>query len=222
MISLDAFELMIMSLTTICAVGLGLLVGKWLDIFWRASILRKITKQDFGILGMFSPDTKSVRMIVVNFSKDVVQHKGKIWIVLKDRIYRHDKPERGINMQKSDLPIKWIEGVPVLYVNETTYLPIAMEGLVGEVRPEEVNAVFSSWINNQLGKAMLKILSQFKNQQTFLVICVCLSLAAAGVSYLCLQEINNIKAQTESMSRQITAIAIKTGAAPPEPAPTGK
>jgi hypothetical protein len=202
---------------------MGLVVGLLLDPFKRAGIMRKITKKEWGVLAMMSPDTKSVQMIVVNFSKDVITVKGKVWIVLKDRIYRHDKPERGISMDGTSIPIKWTEGIPVLYVNETSYLPIDIMGLQGEVRPEEVNSVFSSWINNQLAKMLAKVMSSFKNMQTLLTITTVLSLLAAGVAYMAFQNTNNIQATVDNNYKEIHMICLKTGAcvAPP-PAPAGK
>jgi hypothetical protein len=219
---LNELELILVSSSTIIVLFLGLFVGKIMDPFFRARIFRIFTKKEWGCLGILSPDTKSVRFIVVNFNKDVVQSQGKVWILLKDRVYRHDKPERGISLTKTDLPIKWIDGIPVLYVNETTYLPINMSGDAGEVRPEEVNSVFSSWVNNQLAKALAKILSSFKNQQQLLMICAVLSLLAAGVAYIAMQNTNNIQASVDAQAKEIHLICLKTGACTaPAPAPTG-
>jgi hypothetical protein len=200
---------------------LGLFVGKLLDVFFRAKLLRMITKKEWGILAIMSPDTKSVQMVVVNFSKDIITVKGKVWIVLKDRIYRHDKPERGISMTSTTIPIKWIDGIPILYVNETSYLPINIQGTQGEVRPEEVNSVFSSWINNQLAKMLAKVMSSFKNMQTLLMITCVLALLAAGVAYLAFQNTNNIQATVDATYKEVHLICLKTGACePPAPAPT--
>lgn len=216
---MDMLELILVSCSVIVMMFLGMFVGKLLDVFFRAKMLRAITKKEWGILAMMSPDTKSVRMIVVNFSKDVVSTKGKVWIVLKDRIYRHDKPERGISMSKTDLPIKWVDGIPVLYVNETSYLPIDITGTEGEVRPEEVNSVFSSWINNQLAKMLAKVMSSFKNMQTLLMITCVLALLAAGVAYLAFQNTNNIQATVDATYKEVHLICLKVGSCEP-PAPT--
>jgi hypothetical protein len=227
---LDANELTWVSISFVIIVALGLFIGKFMDVFFRAKLFRMIWKtKDFGILGMVSPDSKSIRMIVVDFSKDVVQHKGKVWIVLKDRIYRHDKPERGLSLDKTDLPIRWIEGIPVLYVNENTYSPIDMTGQPSEVRPEEVNSVFSSWINNQLAKAMAKILGTFKQQQQLLIIIAVMALLAAGIGYITMQNTNNMQAGLDGANAKIQLICVKTGACeappapkPPTPTPGGK
>lgn len=201
-----------MTSMTVIFLIVGLTVGKILDPFFRAKILRMLLKKNFGILAILSPDVKNINMVVVDFGKDVIQYKGKIWIILKDRIYRHDKPERGLNLTRTDLPIRWTEGIPVMYVNETTYSPIDLTGQVGEVRPEEINSVFSSWINNQLAKALAKILSTFKNQQQILILCAVLCLIAAGVSYVCLQNTNNIQATVSAIAAEQHLICIKTGA----------
>jgi hypothetical protein len=218
---IDANELTLISIAVLVVGGLGLFVGKFMDVFWRAGIMRRLTKQEWGILGILSPDTRTIRMIVVNFSKDVIQNKGKVWIILKDRVYRHDKPERGISLTKSDLPLRWIEGIPVMYVNETSYEPIDIIGNLGEVRPEEVNSVFSSWINNQLAKMLAKILGSFKNMQTLLMITCVLSLLAAGVGYLAMQGVNNAQASVDAQGKEIHQICLKTGACVPPPVEAG-
>ncbi len=210
---------------TIGVLLLGLLVGKLMDPLFRAKIFRTFLKKDFGCLGILSPDTKSIKLVVVNFGKDVIEHKGKVWIILKDRIYRHDKPERGFSLTRPNLPIKWVEGVPILYVNETSYEPIDLTGAVGEVRPDEVNSVFSSWINNQLAKALAKVLGTFKNMQTLLTIACVLSLLAAGVAYIAMQNTNNLQSSVDASGEKINKMCIKEGlcAAPaPAPAPGGK
>lgn len=207
-------ELSFVSMTAVITLVLGLAVGKFLDPLFRAKIFRTLLKKDFGCLGILSPDTKTIKLVVVNFGKDVIEHKGKVWIILKDRIYRHDKPERGISLTRPNLPIKWVEGIPVLYVNETSYEPIDLTGETGEVRPDEVNSVFSSWINNQLAKALAKILSTFKNQQTLLVICCCLSLLAAGVSYLAMKAVESAQNAISSVYVEVHKICVHDGACP--------
>jgi hypothetical protein len=211
-IYLNGEELTWISITVVVVMALGLFVGKFMDVFWRAKVLRSITKKDFGILGILSPDTKTIKMVVVDFGKDVIQYKGKVWIVLKDRIYRHDKPERGISLTKADLPIRWIEGIPVLYVNETSYTPIDLTGVLGEVRPEEVNSVFSSWVNNQLAKAMAKILSTFKTQQQLLIVIAILSFLAMALSYMAMSGTTNCQNAVAAGNAEIHQICLKTGA----------
>ena len=219
---LDANELILVSTSTIIVLFLGLAVGKLLDPLFRAKVFRTFLKKDFGCLGILSPDTKTIKLVVVNFGKDVIEHKGKVWIILKDRIYRHDKPERGFSLSRPNLPIKWVEGVPVLYVNETSYEPIDLTGDIGEVRPDEVNSVFSSWINNQLAKALAKVLGTFKNMTTLLTIACVLSLLAAGVAYITMQNTANIQAAVDSQNAKIEKMCIKEGLCPaPTPAPTG-
>ena len=219
---MDAGELTLVTTMVIVVMFLGLLVGILLDPFKRARVFRVFTHKEWGILALVSPDTKNVRFIVVNFGKDVVQSQGKVWIMLKERLYRHDKVERGINLRKEDLPIKYVEGLPTLYVNETTYLPIDLVGDGGEVRPEEVNSVFSSWINNQLAKALSKILSTFKNQQMLLTIACVFSLLAAGVAYMTFQNTNNIQASVDAQGKLISQMCIKDGVCPAPATTTGK
>ncbi|MEO0272625.1 MAG: hypothetical protein ABIM30_06005 [candidate division WOR-3 bacterium] len=201
-----------LSLISMLVLFIGFSIGWFMDPLKRARVFRVLTKSDWGCLGIVSPDTKSIRFVVVNLGRDVVVHKGKIWIVLKDRVYRHDKPERGLSLSKPDLPVKWVEGVPVIYVNETSYEPIDIVGKIGEVRPDEVNAIFSSWISNQLAKAMAKILSTFKNIQTILLICAVFAVAAGVFAYLTWQIASESKAILEQQQDMVKKTCLKTGA----------
>ncbi|MCX8171315.1 MAG: hypothetical protein N3E47_05025 [Candidatus Bathyarchaeota archaeon] len=202
--------------------GVGAFIGWLLDPVKRARLFRVLTKQEWGCLGLVSADTKTIRFIVINFNRDILQHKNKVWIILRDRIYRIDKPERGINLSQPNLPSKWTEGVPVLFVNEDSYEPIDLVGKIGEVRPEEVNAVFSSWINNQLAKALAKIISGFKNFQTFLLVAAIFSVAAAALTYMVMQTVNEINGKIDAANEKIEKMCIKIGACVPAVKEGGK
>lgn len=219
---MNDLETVIFVITTLVVLGLGLFVGKWLDPFFRAKLFRSLTKKEYGILALLSPDVKTIRMIVVNFGKDVIQNQGKVWIALKDRIYRMDKPERGFRLDKPDLPLKWISGIPVIFVNETSYSPIEITGAVGEVRPDEVNSVFSSWINNQLAKSAAKILSAFSKQQTLLTIIAVLCLVAAGLGFMAYQEVNNVKSEVIGVKAELHDHVLRTTGSSTVPGTPGR
>lgn len=192
-------DIQLYSIITIIAI-VGFFIGKFRDTFWRASMFRKLTKKEWGVLGITSPDLKNVRMITVNFSRDIIQVQGKVWVVLKNRIYRQDKPERGFRLDKEDIPIKWIEGVPTIYVNETTFMPLDFEGIGGNTKPEEISSVFLSWVNNQLAKGF----ASMKNYQTFMVITLILALCATLLAYMSWSEVGNVKAMIAELDAKIT------------------
>jgi len=161
------------------ALVIGLFAGMMLDIHKRAKMLRSLTKRDYGILAIVSKDSHSIKRLLVNFQNDSVKRGNEIWVIMRKRIYREDKPEKGFAADESNT--RWEEGVPCVYVDKESLKPISLyhDEEVGKVRPEEVGAVLTSWVNNQLAKGYAAI------QQTkmLLYVAIVVALLAAGVAY---------------------------------------
>jgi hypothetical protein len=174
---------------------LGVFVGKLLDVIFRCKIMRLITKREWGVLAIASPDNKQLTEIVVNFGGDVIKHRGRVWVIEQNKIFRMDKPERGFRLDREDLPKRWIDGIPYIFVSETSFLPIDITGTIGATRPEEVASVFLAWVNNQLAKGFASI----KFQQTLLIVAVVLSLISSIMGYLAWQRAGDVAAQAAAI-----------------------
>ena len=181
---------------------LGLAIGKLMDCVFRAKMLRAITRREWGILAISSPDNKTVRAITVNFSGDIVNVQGKIWVIEKEKVYRYDKPERGFRLDREDLPRRWFDGVPYVFVNEASFLPIDITGSVGATRPEEISSVFLAWVNNQLAKGF----ASFKMHQTLLLITCVLSLVGAIFGLMCFQKIGDLQTAQSAMDAKLSVL----------------
>ena len=174
---------------------LGVFAGKYMDVCFRAKIFRLITKREWGVLAIASPDNKQLTEIVVNFGGDVIKHRGRVWVIEQNKIFRMDKPERGFRLDREDLPKRWIDGIPYIFVSETSFLPIDITGTIGATRPEEVASVFLAWVNNQLAKGFASI----KFQQTLLIVAVVLSLLSAIMGYMAWSKAGEIGNQVASI-----------------------
>lgn len=194
---------MIVYLAIVLALGLGWVIGKFMDPIWRAKMFRNFTKKEWGVLAIASPDNKTVRSIVVNFSKDVVNVQGKVWIIEQEKIYRMDKPERGFRLDRVDLPKRWFDGIPYVFVNDASFLPIDIMGNVGNTKPEEIASVFLAWNNNQIAKGMLAM----KNQQLFVIIACIMSLLAAIFGFMSFQKAGDMQNQLSAVDARTKEMA---------------
>jgi len=185
------------------ALAIGWLVGKLMDPVYRAKTLRSLTKKEWGVLAIASPDNKTVRSITVNFSKDVINVQGKVWIIEQEKIYRMDKPERGFRLDRVDLPKRWFDGIPYVFVNDASFLPIDIMGNVGNTKPEEIASVFLAWNNNQIAKGMLAM----KNQQLFVIIACIMSLLAAIFGFMAFQKGGDMQSQLTSIDARTKEMA---------------
>ena len=197
---------------------LGLAVGKLTDTIFRAKVFRAITKKEWGVLAISSPDNKTVRAITVNFSGDIVNVQGKIWVIEKEKVYRYDKPERGFRLDREDLPRRWFDGVPYVFVNEASFLPIDITGTVGSTRPEEISSVFLAWVNNQLAKGF----ASFKMHQTLLLITCVLSLVGAIFGLMCFQKLGDLQTAQAAMDTKLGVLTSGNTMTPGTATPGGK
>lgn len=181
---------------------LGTFIGKLLDVSFRAKMARAITKKEWGILAISSPDNKTVRAITVNFSGDIINVGGKIWVIEKEKVYRFDKPERGFRLDREDLPRRWFDGIPYVFVNESSFLPIDIMGTVGSTRPEEISSVFLAWVNNQLAKGF----ASFKMHQTLLIITAVLALVGAVFGLMVFQKLGDMEKTMGGINSKVSAL----------------
>ena len=186
----------------LCFLLLGAFIGKLLDVTFRAKLMRNLTKREWGVLAIASPDNKTVRAITVNFSGDIINVGGKIWVIEKEKVYRFDKPERGFRLDREDLPRRWFDGVPYVFVNESSFLPIDIMGTVGSTRPEEISSVFLAYVNNQLAKGF----ASFKMHQTILIIAAVLALVGAVMGLMVFQKLGDMEKTLGAVSTRLNAM----------------
>lgn len=165
----------------------GFIVAKWFDPYFRARIMRRALKKDYGILAIVSKDAKNILKMVVNFEKDTINIAGKVWVITQHYVYREDKKERGFVMGKAH--VKWEEGVPAVYVEQDSIKPLDFFSDRTPVKPEEIGSFLSAWVNNQLAKNI----SQVKNQQILIFIVILLCGLTLAIAYMNLNAITEVR-----------------------------
>ena len=159
---------------------LAFLFAKYQDPMWRARMFRRLRKKDFGILNIFSRDGKTIRSIVVNLEEDAVKVGDNIWIITKNRIYRQHNESMGFSLKRGKTPIRWTEGVPVLFVEMDTVKPLAFQEEESTIKADEVGANLMAWINNQIMKKKHALPAQDKIMKIVLIAVI----AVGGIAYL--------------------------------------
>ena len=150
------------------------ILGKATEVIFRAKVMRSITKKDYGVFGLVSKDQKNIRLFLVNLDKFTITHNNKIWTCQKKKIYRIDSPEKQFTADKGTT--RFVEGVPLVFVDDTSLIPLDFYTDAGAVSPYETGATFTAWINNQIAKNM----AAFKQQQMLFYVAI---MAAAIAAY---------------------------------------
>jgi hypothetical protein len=194
---------------------MALFIGRLQDPIFKAKMLRLFLRKNYGCVGFFSRDTKDLRLIVINFDRDIIKLEDKMWVAVKNRFYRLDKPERGIDLKKPDLPIRWNEGVPVVFVNADSFVTMDIAGENTEVKPDEINAALTAWEANQRAKVLTNIMGDFNKIRIFVLIVAGLSLASAVLGFVNMNNSNNLAAQHDAIQQEVHQICLKTGACIP-------
>jgi hypothetical protein len=188
-----AEELIVISLASLVALVIGVLIGMFMNPLFRAKTLRSLTKKEYGILALVSKDKRSSRLFVVNFNEFVLAVAGKKWAGVGGRIYREDAPEKGF--YTNDKMVKYREGVPIVYVDDESLTPLEFWSDAGKVSPDEVGSVYTAWVNNQIAKGQAR---GQQNLQLFLIIAI---LAAVGAAYFGYQT----NAKAEALQAQVSS-----------------
>ena len=184
----------------ILAIIVGAVIGKLMDVYFRAKLLRRITKKNYGILGIVSKDWKNIKKILVNFDKDLIKIGDAVWVLKGSQIYREDHPEKGFQVTHDIL--KWEEGVPTAYVNYETIKPLDFFSEGGKTRPEETGAILLAWVENQIAKRM----AQLRMIQTFLIIIIIAGALGAYFSFQSMNTLSELNKKVDSISEKVNIL----------------
>lgn len=185
--------------------ALAFLFAKYQDILWRARMLRKLRKKDYGILNIVSRDGKTIRSVVVNFEEDAINVGDNIWIIAKSRIYRKSDESMGFSLKKGKSPVRWTEGVPTLFVDMDNVKPLIFEGEESTIKPDEVGANLMAWVNNVIMKKKHALPSQDKFMKIILIAVI----LVGGIAFLVYTQQAEIlevckAAQTAAVSSEVS------------------
>jgi uncharacterized membrane protein YphA (DoxX/SURF4 family) len=168
-------------LLVLVAVFAAFMVAKFTDMFWKIKQQRQFMKKDFHLLGVVSKDRKAIKYQIFLPESSVIWNGMEMWTVLSNRIYRQAKPDDGFVLKEEH--VKWIEGIPVLFVDEENFRPLDFWfDETTNAKPGEAGAILKSWVVNQAAKAAVKAFAEIMQLRNLIYIILALSLISAGVS----------------------------------------
>lgn len=193
----DIWGLVIWFIIIPLVLGLGFFIARFMDAFYRCKKIREFTKKNYVLLGLVQKDNKTVSYKVVNADKDTIMIDNNLWVVERNRIYRQEKPEDGFGLEKNNL--KWVEGVPCVFVNRDNIKPLDFFQERNEVKSEEVGSVINAFVYNQIAKA----LGGVNSIKTLLTITLVFCLIAAILSYMAFDATSTIKNDVKAIKDQL-------------------
>jgi len=203
----------ILLLLTLSVVGaaIALLIGRLLDPYWRASMLRRITKKDYGVVNILSKDNRRIASLVVNFENDVVNYGGNVWIFEKSHIYRKNKIERGFTISKGEkpneepTPIKFEEGLPSVFVDKDTMKP---KDFWQEDKPKVPSAEMSGFLLGYTENQIQKSLGWARNNLLFILVIMLLCGANVVIGWTALDTMGRMEKKIDGLQ---ASLATPTG-----------
>lgn len=177
---------------------IGMVAGwMFLDPYMRCKMLRRVTHKNYGIINFVGKGQK-VSMKIKNFDDSLIWKDNAVWAVTKEHIYQVNKTGEHIVDDKGEIRpesiITMVETVPMLFVDLDSMQPLSLTRDRSEgINPLELGSALKSWIDNEKAKTI----GLRKNLDMFLVIVAILALVACFMSYLCLVEIYEVRADIE-------------------------
>jgi hypothetical protein len=189
----------LMIIMAVFGVVLAWFIGRWADPVYKCKTMRKWFKKPYYIFNIIDKDGRTIDTKVVNAEKDVVVRDNNMWIIMKNRVYRKDKPESGFSISKN--MIRWEEGAPTVYVDSDTLkiLDFQRDEPASGVKSEEVGSTILAYIYNKIAKAMMGV-DQFKMLQYLVIVLILGSLA---VSWQTMQSVGKVDEKVTALNARL-------------------
>lgn len=202
MAGLEDYYMIIGAFLIVIVFLLGLLIGRMLDPYYRIRQMRRFLKKDYIILKKVGKDAKTILARIINAESTAFLNRGSIWVVEKGRIYRDLGIEKGTNVRikeggfdfrpgMSEVPIRYEEGVPVIYVDDEHLKPLNFNNEEALVTPSGAGGALVAWVLNQIAKGASDI-------QKYTIFFIILGLLATASLYFAWQangQLNDLKGQ---------------------------
>ncbi len=134
-------ELLILSIL-ISIIPFIFLAGMLNDIYFRCKLKRTLFKKNYGIVNLVSKDGKSITKMIKNFDGDIITIKDKGWIIEPNKIYLENKISQPISPEH----IKFISGVPSIFLDNETLYALTFHKDDVKIHPAEIFAPVQAYI----------------------------------------------------------------------------
>ena len=164
---LDATFMLLAGVGVLFFGGFCVLVGRLLDPMFRVRQLRRFLRKNYLVLYFVSKDGKTILPRVINADDDTFMHKGALYVVEKGKIWRRMQGEAGsaavelkeggfnFNPTEGERPVRYEEGVPVIYMDNEHIKPLQFSNEEAKVTPSGVGSAVNAWISNQIAKGLV-------------------------------------------------------------------
>lgn len=163
---MDTVFIMFASMGILFSICLALVCGRALDPIWRIKQLRRFIKRNYMLLIFVSKDGKTLQYRTINADEDAFIHRGSMYVVEKGKIYRKVQREVGgkpvfdkeggfsFKPEEGNSPIRYEEGVPVIYVDNEHIKPLGFDNEESRITPSATGAALNAWVTNQINKGL--------------------------------------------------------------------
>lgn len=173
-------------------IPIGMIIG-WvvLDPTMRCKILRRVTKQNYGVVNFVGKGNKIVSKIK-NFDYGLIWRQKDCWVLTKDKICQLTKDGNASNTNKmldAEGVVTLVETVPVIFVDMDSMEPLNLSG-GGRipVYPSEIGSTLKGWNDNQRAK----ITASKKNIDTLIYVVIIVSAIAVVVSFVTMNKVDEL------------------------------
>jgi len=179
---------------------IGFFLGRFLDISWRASQLKRFLKKDYIIFNIRQKDKKTFKQVLIAADTKAVIFNNNMWVLLSDRVYSQKTPNMGFSLKSTNTNIYYSWGIPIVFVDGDSMEPLAFNDIMRPPSAEEAGAAQNAWDLNQRAKN----LSGVQMLQTLLILCLLIGGAAAILGFMNMNALNDMKVQIDGIGGQIS------------------
>jgi hypothetical protein len=177
----------------------GFFLGRFLDISWRASQLKRLLKKDYIIFNLRQKDKKTFKQVLIAADTKAVIFNNNMWVLLADRVYNQKTPNMGFSLKSTNTNIYSSWGIPIVFVDGDSMEPLAFNDIMKPPSAEEAGAAQNAWDLNQRAKN----LSGVQMIQTLIMIGILLGAVAAGLGFMNMNALNDMKTQLSAIQGQV-------------------
>ena len=196
---------------------IGAFVGWWLfEPKKRAQLLRWIKRRNYGVIYLVHRQSGYMLPLVRDFNNSILIKDEALWVLKGGKIYRIDDKKEDIReIEVKPENIAYVGGVPVMFLDLESKRPLTFKGHdAREATPTEVGAVILGYVYNQTTKAIASL----KKQWNWLLMGIlALSLVSAVLSYLTMNQIEQVSKTVAALQGKVAAQPITVTPAPAEP-----
>lgn len=208
MVQNEAIITVIMLVGAMMFIPVGMIVG-WvmLDPVMRCKILRKVSKNNYGIVNFVGKGKRMVSKIK-NFDYGLIWQGDLCWVLTRDKVYQMTKDGNACNEGNKidpDSVVTLVDTVPVVFVDMDSMEPLSIvQKDRTPVYPSEIGPSCKAWMDIQRAK----LLSHKKTMDILLIIAIVAAIGAVVVGVLTMNKV-------EELTKVVQAIQNSLAQTPP-------